>query len=65
MIQFSLFKIYRQSILKVNMITMLLQTIQNPDDEGFSKKLVSKAWLDDNIDAEFMAKVNTWKGNTG
>ena len=37
----------------------------NPHDEGFSKKLVSKAWLDDNIDAEFMAKVNTWKVNTG
>ena len=37
----------------------------NPDGEGWVKKWVSKAWLDENVDQEFMKKVSTWNNNTG
>ncbi len=37
----------------------------NPNGKGFAKKMVSKGWLDDNVDGEFMSKVNDWKDNNG
>jgi hypothetical protein len=37
----------------------------NPDGRGFAKKMVSKTWLDENVDSEYMCKVNAWKGSNG